>query len=93
MKSRQKPHFQLLVGVGTHLDNVDQRQAIQQAYAFIELISASHEPYRDEYLLAVRGWIPQDLIDVIQTTCADMGSEDWQCPSIDSSAECVSVGY
>ena len=78
-------NYEDLVSTGSValISDLDRRQAIQRAYANVALVEQSREPHRDEYLTGVRGWIPQEFIDEIQTTCPDISAEGWECPAID----------
>jgi len=51
------------------ISDPDLRQAIQRAYAELQRIAPVRDPYRDEYMAALRSWIPTSMIGPIRRAC------------------------
>jgi hypothetical protein len=51
------------------ISDPDLRQAVQRAYAELQRIAPVRDPYRDEYMAALRSWIPRSLIGPIRSAC------------------------
>ena len=49
--------------------NVPRRQAIQRAYSEVRELESILRPNRQEYLIGLRGWIPQPVIEQIREVC------------------------
>jgi len=47
------------------------RQAIQRAYARLQSLAPARDPYREEYSVALRGWIPSSVIQQIRPACLE----------------------
>jgi len=47
------------------------RQAIQHAYAELQRLAPIRAPYRSEYMVALRGWIPSSMIRQIRDICPE----------------------
>jgi len=54
------------------ISDPEMRRAIQHAYAELQSLGPAREPYRDEYLFAVRGWIPRSMNQQIGAACPDL---------------------
>lgn len=66
------------------ISDSDVREAIRRAYALVDRLEASRDPYRDEYLAGVRGWLPQQVVDQIREACPNFSrSEEFVCRDID----------
>jgi len=65
--------FEDLVSTGRLglISDPDVRQAIQRAYAQLQRIAPVRDPYRDEYMAALRSWIPPAIIGPIRDACPD----------------------
>ena len=65
--------FEDLVSTGRLglISDPDLRQAIQRAYAELQRIAPVRDPYRDEYMAALRSWIPTSMIGLIRDACPD----------------------
>jgi hypothetical protein len=49
----------------------DVRQAIQRAYAGLQRLAPIRDPYRGEYMAALRGWIPSSMVAPIREACPE----------------------
>jgi hypothetical protein len=49
------------------------RQAVQRAYAGLQRLGPLRDPYRDEYMAALLGWIPSSLLQQIRGACPEYG--------------------
>jgi hypothetical protein len=65
--------FEDLVSTGRLglISDPDLRQAIQRAYAELQRIAPVRDPYRDEYMAALRSWIPPSVIEPIRDACPE----------------------
>ena len=63
--------FEDLVSTGRLglISDPDLRQAIQRAYAELQRMAPVRDPYRDEYMAALRSWIPASMIGSIRDAC------------------------
>ena len=63
--------FEDLVSTGRLglISDPDVRQAIQRAYAGLQRIAPVRDPYRDEYMAALRSWIPASMRGAIRDAC------------------------
>lgn len=63
--------FEDLVSTGRLglISDPDLRQAVQRAYAELQRIAPVRDPYRDEYMAALRSWIPRSVIGPIRSAC------------------------
>lgn len=57
------------------------RAAIRLAYQRASDLEPELWPYRDEYLMGIRAWIPQATVDVIRAACPDITvpDEEYRC--------------
>jgi hypothetical protein len=64
----------------------ERRQAIQTAYRTIERAELVLAPFREEYILRIRGWIPQEVILHLREVCPNISDPQPACrePAIPS---------
>ena len=55
------------------ISDPEARQVIQRAYAGLQRLAPLRNPYRDEYLAALRAFIPSPMITEIRTACPVYG--------------------
>ncbi len=65
------------------IKDVARRQAIQHAYTKIRDLEKELQPYREEYLAGVRGWIPKKVIRQIREVCTSISEPEWTCSDVD----------
>jgi len=49
------------------------RQAVQRAYAGLQRLGPLRDPYRDEYMAALYGWLPSSVRQQIRGVCPEYG--------------------
>jgi len=67
--------FEDLVSTGRLrlISDLEVRQAIQRTYAGLQRLAPLRDPYRGEYMAALRAWIPSSVIDQIRAACPAYG--------------------
>ncbi len=65
--------FDDLVSTGrlTLISDAEVRQAIQRAYAELQRLAPIRAPHRNEYMAALRGWIPRSVRQQIRAACPE----------------------
>jgi len=65
--------FDDLVSTGrlSLISDPEVRQAIQRAYTGLQRLAPLRDPYRDEYMTALLGWIPGSLLQQIRAACPE----------------------
>lgn len=53
------------------LSDPEVRQAIQRAYAGLQRLAPLRDPYRDEYMAALSGWLPLSVRQQIRAACPE----------------------